>query len=80
MGKRYWLIDVTGCTDPYVRGPYATSEEQDEAARKIRKEQDEEDALFWATTGPTGQLRVGSYQHGFFEDENWGKKGDGNVR
>jgi hypothetical protein len=63
----FYLIDVVGCTDPSVVGPFDTEEERDEAARSLRADQDDEDALFWLDVRD-GVPVTGAYMAGFFED------------
>lgn len=68
LEKQYYLIAVPGCIDPEVKGPFVSEEEQDTAAKRIRKEQREEDALFWAIVEKDGELNVGAYSAGFFSE------------
>jgi len=55
-----YVIEVSGGIEPLVSGPYATSTEQQEAARKFRN-QDEDNISFWLDIGPDGTPEVGAY-------------------
>jgi len=46
MKKIYYLLEVEGGTEPILRGLYDTKDERDNAARQIRRDQQEDDALF----------------------------------
>ena len=72
MMVTYYLIKVEGCVEPFVRGPYRTTHERDEAAKLIHKNLEEDDALFWANTDKIGRLIVGSYPSRFYcrKDQN----------
>ncbi len=72
MDKKYYLIEVEGAVEPSARGPFATEDEQDEAAKQIRATQEEDDCLFWADVDERGVLTVGSYMAGFLWDEQSG--------
>lgn len=63
----YYLINVFGCVEPEIVGPFATFEERDIAALNLRKDQDEADALFWLDV-ENGVPTTGAYSGGFFED------------
>jgi len=65
MARRFFLVAVDGCIEPRVEGPYRTKALREKAAREIRKEQSEDDALFWADV-QVGTLVVGCYSGGFF--------------
>lgn len=66
---KFYLLDVHGCVEPHALGPYATPEERDEEARRVCRMQDGlEDSLFWADVDQDGQLIVGAYMSGFFEE------------
>ena len=66
MKKNHYLIEVEGGVEPIVRGPYHTRHERDNAAKQIRRRQQEDDGLFWADIDETGTLIVGTYTAGFF--------------
>jgi len=70
MKKIYYLLEVEGGTEPILRGLYDTKDERDNAARQIRRDQQEDDALFWAEIDETGALVAGSYMAGFFWEES----------
>ena len=70
MKTKYYLLEVEGGVEPIVRGPYGTEDEQDSAARKIRRTQEEDDGLFWTEIDETGALVAGSYMAGFFWEES----------
>lgn len=66
MKKFYYLIEVEGGVEPIVRGPYPTKHERDNAAKQIRRMQQEDDGLFWANIDEQAMLTVGAYAAGFF--------------
>lgn len=68
--ERHYLIHVEGGTDPELRGPFESELDQQAAARDLRKEQDEEDALFWLDIDENGNPIVGSFTNQFFEPED----------
>jgi hypothetical protein len=70
METKYYLLEVEGGVEPVVRGPYATEDQRDNAAKKIRRTQEEDDGLFWAEIDETGALVAGSYTAGFFWEES----------
>lgn len=55
--------------EPIVRRPYHTKHERDNAAKQIRRRQQEDDGLFWADIDERGALAVGTYTAGFFWQE-----------
>lgn len=61
---RFYLIDVFGCVEPELRGPWASAEERDREARAVRAGQDEADALFILDVNGAGPS-VGAYSGGF---------------
>ena len=69
MKKGYYLLGVEGGVEPTVHGPYATIDEQENAAKQIHPEQEDDDSLFWAEVDETGVLTVGSYGAGFFWED-----------
>jgi hypothetical protein len=66
MEKSYYLIGVSGGTEPFTYGPYPAEGDRDDAARQIHETQHEDDTLFWADIDEAGRLTVGPYQAGFF--------------
>jgi hypothetical protein len=70
MRKKYYLLEVEGGIEPIVRGPYQTKRERDNAARKIRRNQQEDDGLFWTEVDETGAFVAGAYAAGFFWEES----------
>ena len=69
MNKRFYLIDVEGCVEPSLVGPFGDEETLAGEARKIRARQDEEDALFWLAIDEKGEPSVGPFAAGLFEGE-----------
>ena len=61
----HYLIPVDGCVEPRTAGPYASGTRRDAAARRLRADQDDDDALFWADVGADGRLTVGAYTAGY---------------
>ena len=70
MKKLYYLIEVQGGVEPIVRGPYPTQHERDEAAKQIRRMQQEDDGLFTAKIDEQAMLTVGAYTAGFFWEDS----------
>lgn len=66
MKKNYYLLEVEGGVEPIVRGPYYTRHDRDNAAKQIRRRQQEDDGLFWADINEAAVLTVGAYTAGFF--------------
>ena len=66
MKKNYYLLEVEGGVEPIVRGPYVTQPERDNAAKQIRRRQQEDDGLFWTDIDEVSVLTVGAYTAGFF--------------
>jgi hypothetical protein len=66
MKKTYYLLEVEGGIEPIVRGHCQTNRDRDNAAKQIRRRQDEDDGLFWADVDKAGTLTVGAYVAGFF--------------
>jgi len=48
MKKSYYLLGIEGGVEPTVHGPYDTIDEQENAAKQIHREQEDDDSLFWA--------------------------------
>jgi hypothetical protein len=69
MKNNYYLIEVEGAVEPTVHGPYRTEHERHNAAKQIRRRQQEDDGLFWADIDEAGTLAVGPYTAGFFWQE-----------
>ena len=70
MKKIYYLLGVESGVEPTVYGPYATIDEQGNAAKQIHQKQEEVDHLFWAEVDEAGMLTVGAYGAGFFWEES----------
>ena len=66
MKRKYFLLEVEGGVGPIVRGPYHTKRERDNAAKQIRRRQQEDDGLFWADIDKVAALTVDAYSAGFF--------------
>jgi len=66
MKKNYYLIEIEGGVEPTVQGPYQTEPERDNAAKQIRRRQEEDDGLFWVDIDERGTLAIGSYMASFF--------------
>ena len=70
MKNNYYLLEVEGGVEPTVHGPYRTKHERDNAAKQIRRRQQEGDCLFRADIDEVGTLVVGTYTAGFFWQES----------
>ena len=66
MKRKYYLLEVEGGVEPIVRGPYHTKRERDNAAKQIRRRQQEDDGLFWADIDKVAALTVDAYSAAFF--------------
>jgi len=55
---------------PFLHGPYNTTEEQGDAARELHKKMSEDDVIFWLDVDTEdGEPEVGSYAARFFMEE-----------
>ncbi len=75
---KYYLIEVWGCVEAGILGKFKTRKARDEAAQKHHTSPDynpDEDVLFWGNVDKKGNLTVGSYQAGFFDDDECDKCG-----
>ena len=70
MKNNYYLLEVEGGVEPAVHGPYRTEHERDNAAKQIRRNQREDDSLFWTDIDEAGTLTLGTYTAGFFWQES----------
>ena len=61
MKKTYYLLVIEGGVEPFLRGPYQTEDERDNAAKQIRRSCDEDVGLFWADIYEAALLTVNSY-------------------
>jgi hypothetical protein len=66
MKRKYYLLEVEGGVEPIVRGPYHTKRERDNAAKQIRRRQQEDDGLFSADIDKVAALTLDAYSAGFF--------------
>ena len=69
MAKKYYLIAVEGSIEPEAIGPFRGGRKRDDEAKKVRAQQGDDDALFWADVDEKGNLNVGAYSGGFFPEE-----------
>ena len=65
---RRYLINVIGCVEPQVFGPFESEKTRNCEARKVNAGNSEVDAIFWADV-KDGTLEVGSYSSDFFDTE-----------
>lgn len=57
-----YYVEVFGCVEPEITGPFKTEEDRDEEAMKARAEQDDAtDALFWLDVHEDGTAQMGAY-------------------
>jgi len=66
MTKRY-VLQVLGCVEPRLVGPYKTVRGRDTAARRLRNA-DQDDGVFWLNV-TDGKAHVGAYSGGFMDDK-----------
>jgi hypothetical protein len=69
MKKTYYLLVIEGGVEPFLRGPYQTEDERDNAAKQIRRSCDEDDGLFWADIDEAALPTVGAYGTAFFWED-----------
>jgi hypothetical protein len=61
MSESFWAVPIFRCVEPEpVVGPFDTYDDMLVKAREIRKEQRDDDALFWAMI-KDGRLEIGSF-------------------
>ena len=65
----HYLIDVWGCVEPSLMGPYSSVKQRDRVAKEKNKKQSNEDALFWLDVDVQGMPTVGAFTNTFFEEE-----------
>lgn len=69
----FWLVRSDDGIEPELCGPYATEGDRDEAAKNIRREQDDEgndQGTIWPLDIDDDNLPViGTYSGGFFTNE-----------
>lgn len=67
---KFYVIQVVGDVDPKVHGPYKTQGRQSRAAKRIRAADTDEpkDGIYWADVSSHGELTMGAYSNGFFEE------------
>jgi hypothetical protein len=61
----FYAVHVYGDVEPNLHGPYQTEDERDQAARRLRKENDPMDGIYWLNAG--SNMAMGAYSGGFFE-------------
>jgi hypothetical protein len=61
----YYAVNVVGCTDPELIGPYKTSKGRDKAARRARNAS-EDNVVFWLDC-LDNHISVGAYSNAFME-------------
>lgn len=70
---KYYLVPVVDGIEPELRGPYATEEERDAAAKRIRAEEqsgeDNDDCLFRLDIDEKGEPTIDTYSGGFFDGD-----------
>lgn len=64
---KHYVLFVFGCIDPSLRGPYTSCDKRDEAAKKIRNSEGDENGVFWLDVTDKGKVSVGSYSGAFME-------------
>jgi hypothetical protein len=69
MKKTYYLLVIEGGVEPFLRGPYQTEDERDNAAKQVRRSCDEDDGLFYADIDETALLNVSAYTAAFFWED-----------
>ncbi len=65
----YFVVFVWGDVDPSLEGPFETEDERDAKAREIRRNEGDENGIYWLDLTESGKLEVGPYTGGFLDDE-----------
>lgn len=77
--KQFYTIFVWGDVEPEIFGPFDTEEERDEKSHEIRrKEGSDEGGLYMLNVSASGNLEVGAYTGGFFDQDD-GLEEDGGT-
>ena len=70
--KLYLMVTV-GDVEPEIKGPFATADERDAAAKAHRKQDpDKSDGMYMLDVDADGGLKAGAYAGGFFDDPSFG--------
>lgn len=62
----FYVLLVQGDTEPSLQGPYVTQDEQQKAARALKKQYGDHAGIYWLALD-SGVPRVGAYSRAFFE-------------
>lgn len=62
---RYFLIIVTGDTEPELHGPFADEVTRDNAAIRHKREHGDDDGIFWLDINRRGDPESGAYASWF---------------
>ena len=62
----FYVLLVQGDTEPSLHGPYVTQDEQQMAARALRKQYGNQAGIYWMELD-NGVPKVGAYSRAFFE-------------
>lgn len=68
--RAYYVVFVFGDVEPHLYGPYATPEDRDQKARKIRALEGEDGGIYWLTKDANGAIEIGPYAGDFFGDSD----------
>jgi hypothetical protein len=72
---KHYLMIVVGDVEPEAKGPFATEEERDAAAKSHRKQDPQmNDGLYMLDVDADGGLTAGAYAGGFFEEPSFSTK------
>ena len=68
---KYYVVEVIGGIEPFLRGPLDTVDDQERVAKMLHAAQDPDtDATFWLDINAEGVPEIGSYSGQFFEGED----------
>ncbi len=65
----YYVLFIYEDVEPSLLGPYYQRKERDKEARRLRREHGADHGIYWENITSEGELRVGSYSGGFFDEE-----------
>lgn len=68
MDPRRYVLQIEGCVEPLLLGPFSSAKERDDRA-KLERNLHENDGVFWLNVSPDGEPEVGAYSNGFMEGE-----------
>jgi hypothetical protein len=65
--KQYYVLFIRGDVEPEKYGPFPTEEKMDEEAKRLRKEEGEDEGGIFPVEAE-GEFNVGCFSGGFLDD------------